>query len=212
MCQTAGFDVPTRHLNWDAAEDRESIIKEVFPAGSGYLILDEIHKYSRWRKVVKGLFGKRGDEPQLLVTGNARLDHYRHGGDPLQGPYHFYRLLPLTCAEIGCHSPATIKDLLIYGGFPEPFSLQSEIQSRRWGREYRSRIIRGDLSDLENGDPAQFIECKTSNKAASPSLRYLKIRFPSVPATQMILEPDLELMTKDGIRICAAHRLLNLSV
>jgi len=66
MCQVAGFDVHTRYLNWDAAEDREFIIRERFPAGAGYLILDEIHKYSRWRQVVKGLFDKRGDELQVF--------------------------------------------------------------------------------------------------------------------------------------------------
>jgi len=69
-----------------------------------------------------------------------------------------------------------------------------------------------DFVVVENGDPVQFIECKTSNKEASPSPRYLKIRFPSVAATQVVLEPDLDLMTKDGIRICAAHRFLNLLV
>lgn len=39
---------------------------------------------------------------------------------------------------------------MIYGGFPEVFRMQSERQTRRWSREYRSRVIQGDLSDLEN--------------------------------------------------------------
>ena len=47
LCHEAGFDTKTRYLNWDAAEDRENILIEQFPAGHGYLILDEIHKYSR---------------------------------------------------------------------------------------------------------------------------------------------------------------------
>ena len=55
LCHEAGFDTKMRYLNWDAAEDRENILLEQFPAGPGYLILDEIHKYSRWRQVVKGL-------------------------------------------------------------------------------------------------------------------------------------------------------------
>jgi len=38
---------------------------------------------------------------QIMVTGSARLDHYRHGGDSLQGRYHFHRLHPLSFAEIG---------------------------------------------------------------------------------------------------------------
>ena len=85
LCNEAGFDTKARYLNWDAAEDRENILIERFPAGPGYLILDKIHKYSRWRQVVKGLYDKRGDELQILVTGSARLDYYRRGGDSLQG-------------------------------------------------------------------------------------------------------------------------------
>ena len=122
------------------------------------LILDEIHKYSRWRQVVKGLFDKRGDELQILVTGSARLDHYRRGGDSLQGRYHFFRLWPLTFAELGAASASTVKDLLAYGGFPEPFLLQSEKETKRWSREYRSRVVTGDLVDLENVQDVGIIE------------------------------------------------------
>ena len=63
-----------RYLSWDVLEDRENIMNERFPSGNGYLALDEIHKYSRWRQVVKGLFDKRGDELKILVTGSARLE------------------------------------------------------------------------------------------------------------------------------------------
>ena len=158
LCQEAGCDLKTRYLNWDANRDRENIIREHFPTGEGFVILDEIHKYSRWRQVIKGLFDKRGDELLILVTGSARLDYYRRGGDSLQGRYHFYRLLPLTLAELGSSSPSTVMDLLTYGGFPEPFLLQSEKQCKRWSREYRSRVIRDDLSDLENVRDLGLIE------------------------------------------------------
>ena len=66
LCEQAGFDAKKRYLTWDDAGDRENMMRERFPAGSGFLILDEIHKYSRWRQVVKGLFDKRGDELQIL--------------------------------------------------------------------------------------------------------------------------------------------------
>jgi len=158
LCGQAGSDLRTHYLNWDSAEDRENVIKENFPTQPGFLILDEIHKYSRWRQVVKGLFDKRGSELQILVTGSARLDLYRRGGDSLQGRYHFYRLFPLTCAELKSHTSDTVEDLLTYGGFPEPFLLHSQAQSLRWSREYRSRVIRGDLSELENVQDLGIIE------------------------------------------------------
>lgn len=158
LCRKAGCRVEDRYLNWDAGEDREQILLEHFPSGPGLLILDEIHKYSRWRQVVKGLFDKRGHEVPVLVTGSARLDHFRRGGDSLQGRYHFYRLMPLSLTETGAPQSATIEDLLTYGGFPEPFLLQSEKETRRWSRDYRTRVITGDLADLEAVQDVGLVE------------------------------------------------------
>jgi predicted AAA+ superfamily ATPase len=150
LCEKAGCEAEERYLNWDAARDREQIIREHFPTAPGLLILDEIHKFRRWRQVVKGLYDKRGHDISVLVTGSARLDHFRRGGDSLQGRYHFYRLMPLSLAELGVPSPSTVDALMAYGGFPEPFSLQSETETRRWSRDYRTRVVTGDLMDLEN--------------------------------------------------------------
>ena len=142
-------DIETGYLNWDSAEDREKIIGECFPAGDGMLVLDEIHKYSRWRQTVKGLYDKRGDHLQIMVTGSARLDHYHHGGDSLQGRYHFHRLHPLSFAEIGGTSLSDLENLLTFSGFPKPFFLASERETKRWSREYRTRLVVEDLQDLE---------------------------------------------------------------
>jgi uncharacterized protein len=150
LCEASGCLIKDRYLNWDAAEDREQIILERFPTGQGMLVLDEIHKYARWRQVVKGIFDKRGRELEILVTGSARLDHFRRGGDSLQGRYHFLRLMPLSLAELNAPTSSTVDALLAYGGFPEPFSLQSELETRRWSRDYRTRVVAGDLADLEN--------------------------------------------------------------
>jgi len=145
----SGADEASRYLNWDAATDRDLILEERFPAGAGLMVLDEVHKYSRWRQVVKGLYDKRGAELQILVTGSARLDHYRHGGDSLQGRYHFHRLHALTLAEVGGRTAGDLQNLLVYGGFPEPFTMASERATRRWSREYRTRLVVEDLQDLE---------------------------------------------------------------
>jgi uncharacterized protein len=158
LCKQWGFDVEKRYLNWDSARDREKFMQERFPAEPGALVLDEVHKYSRWRQVVKGLFDTRGHELRIIVTGSARLDYYRRGGDSLQGRYHFYRLFPLSFSELGVSALSAVHDLLNYGGFPEPFLLQSEKETRRWSREYRSRIIQGDLKDLEKVLDVNIIE------------------------------------------------------
>ncbi|NOZ62821.1 MAG: ATP-binding protein [Calditrichaeota bacterium] len=146
------------YLNWDSAHDREKIIREQFPAGKGLLVLDEIHKYSRWRQVVKGLFDKRKHELQIIVTGSGRLDYYRHGGDSLQGRYHFYRLYPFSFAEVRYERKNALFELLKFGGFPEQFISASERATRRWSREYRSRIIYDELDSLENVKDVALIE------------------------------------------------------
>ncbi len=146
------------YLTWDAAEDREKIIRERFPAGKGLLVLDEIHKYSRWRQVVKGLFDKRGHELKILVTGSGRLDYYRYGGDSLHGRYHLYRLHPFSFKEIQHVSSTPIDDLLNYSGFPEPFLTRDERECRRWSREYRTRLIYEDLNSLENVRDVALLE------------------------------------------------------
>jgi len=76
----------------------------------------------------------------------------------------------------------------------------------RYFRDVDRREV--DFVVLEEGKPVDFIECKISGKKTSVSLRYLKARFPSVRATQVCLKGDADVITKEGIRICAAHLFL----
>ena len=135
------------YLNWDIAEHREQILQSQLPA-TNMLVLDEIHKYRSWRNYLKGLYDS-GNWQQLLITGSARLEYYRHGGDSLQGRYHLLRLFPLSCAELDIETASDLADLLQFGGFPEPFFSSSKIEAKRWSREYRQRLLEGDLQSLE---------------------------------------------------------------
>ena len=136
------------YLNWDVAEHRERILRRELPPGDLW-IFGEIHKYRSWRGYLKGLYDGRREAQQILVTGSARLDLYRFGGDSLQGRYHLLRLHPLSVAELGLGSNTQLRDLLNLGGFPEPWYGGSEKEARRWSREYRSRLVREDVVDLE---------------------------------------------------------------
>ncbi len=140
---TAGY------LNWDVPEHRERILKRELPA-CPFWVFDEIHKYRSWRNYVKGLYDSKSKEQKILVTGSARLDYYRRGGDSLQGRYHYFRLHPFSVAELKIQTPKEFMDLLMLGGFPEPFLGGSEVEARRWSREYRTRLIHEDLVSLEN--------------------------------------------------------------
>jgi predicted AAA+ superfamily ATPase len=150
------------YLTWDSYEDRREIIQERFPAGSGVIILDEIHKFTRWRQVVKGLYDKRKKDSKIIVTGSGRLDYYRHGGDSLQGRYNFYRLHPFSYQEIKNFGDEALKRLLLRGGFPEPFISNSDREANRWRLQYNSRLIYEDLNSLENVKDVALIELLAS--------------------------------------------------
>lgn len=70
------------------------------PAESGLLIFDEVHKYKKWKNLIKGIYDTYKDKFQLLVTGSARLNIYRRSGDSLQGRYHYSTLHPFSLAEV----------------------------------------------------------------------------------------------------------------
>lgn len=139
------------YLNWDVAAHRALILKEQLPATDAWFF-DEIHKYRFWRGYLKGLFDLHGNSKRILVTGSARLDYYRFGGDSLQGRYHYLRLHPFSVAELGITTQDDFEQLLRLGGFPEPFFSGSERQARRWARDYRDRLMREDVTSLERID------------------------------------------------------------
>lgn len=138
----------TGYLNWDIPLDREAILKRELPESSLW-VFDELHKYRKWRNYLKGLYDQYREEKKILVTGSARLDLYRHGGDSLQGRYHYLRLHPLSAAELRVNSSDELESLLALGGFPEPFFGGSKKEAKRWTREYRARLIQEEVASLE---------------------------------------------------------------
>jgi uncharacterized protein len=155
------------YLSWDNREDRREIRAARWPAGEALVVLDELHKWRGWKGWLKGEFDKHRDHLRFLVTGSARMDVYRRGGDSLQGRYHHYRLHPFSCGEArtleappeivpGRELPIAasgeekiLAALLQFGGFPEPFLAQSVRTHRRWQEERMDRFFREDVRDLE---------------------------------------------------------------
>lgn len=145
-----GDESSPAYLNWDVLADRDEILSARLPPGQPLIIFDEVHKYASWRGLVKGLYDKNRSSVSFLVTGSARLDYYRKGGDALQGRYHYYRLHPFTVMEGGRPPSASlVAHLLRFGGFPEPFLRGEERFHRRWARERSARVVHEDLRDLE---------------------------------------------------------------
>jgi predicted AAA+ superfamily ATPase len=139
------------YLSWDDASHRRLLLAGGLPAEQPLIVLDEIHKYRRWRNLVKGFYDRHKSHKQFLITGSARLDHYRRGGDSLQGRYHYYRLHPFSLHELNRKASASdLAAMLQFGGFPEPFLRQNTRHWKRWQRERKSRVIQDDLINLEH--------------------------------------------------------------
>ena len=158
------YDRPADALKFGSGPDRvaEDIGLDI-PAriGDG-VIFDEIHKFSGWKRFLKGFFDVYGKGLRVAVTGSARLNVYKRGGDSLMGRYFSYRVHPLSVGEVAggavdverpYRKPSQIgrKDveaLLRFGGFPEPFLSGSERFYNRWRNARRDLVFHEDLRDL----------------------------------------------------------------
>lgn len=140
------------YCNWDLSEHRHMLLKKQWSDDDKLIVFDEIHKYKSWKNWLKGVFDTQREKHQMLVTGSARLDVYKRGGDSLLGRYHYWRLHPFTLSEIPDKlTPQEAFDrLMSVGGFPEPFLDGDENEARRWRRERFDRVLRDDIRDLES--------------------------------------------------------------
>ncbi|MCC6763513.1 MAG: ATP-binding protein [Deltaproteobacteria bacterium] len=147
------------YLSWDDPRDAARLRRLELPAAEPLLVLDEIHKYARWRNLVKGLYDKERSRRHVVVTGSARLDYYRKGGDSLANRYRYFRLHPFSLGELN-RTPARsdVETLLRFGGFPEPLLRQDEREHRIWQRDRVSRVVRQDLRDLEHVREISLVE------------------------------------------------------
>jgi len=160
----ASFFKGSAYFNWDNRQDRKNIIDTQYPGNCELIIFDEIHKYMKWKNHIKGEYDKYKDKYKFLITGSARLNIYRKGGDSLQGRYHYYRLHPVSLAELlnkkntfklfepleiageNCYSD--FETLFHFGGFPEILLKQDSRSLRRWHNEKIERLFREDVRDL----------------------------------------------------------------
>ncbi len=90
------------YLDWDIPADRKIVRDIGWPKDQGVVVLDELHKYPKWKGLLKGVIDEFQNDPPLLVTGSVRLETFRKGGDALTGRTYLYRLHPIDPLE-ACH-------------------------------------------------------------------------------------------------------------
>jgi uncharacterized protein len=170
------------YFNWDVESSRRAILKDpenfwraAVPSDGGKIprvALDEIHKYPRWKRFLKGLYDAEAGQARFLVTGSGRLDIYQRGGDSLFGRYALYRLHPFTVGELLAPERATVptpddfwgealgsetdpsgtrealERIETFTGFPEPLFAGRRERLMRWRLARRRLVILEDLRDL----------------------------------------------------------------
>ena len=161
-------------FNWDDLDDRELILAgprnlverlglDRLSGTVPVVLFDELHKFPRWKQFLKGFFDTYADRVRIAVTGSARLDVYRRGGDSLMGRYFPYRMHPFSVAETITQElpdpkritraprPADAGDfdaLWRHGGYPEPFLKRDARFSRRWQSLRFGQLVKEDVRDL----------------------------------------------------------------
>lgn len=147
------------YFSWDDPRSAARIRKLELPPDEPLVVLDEIHKFARWRNLVKGIYDVERSRRGIVVTGSARLDYYRKGGDSLANRYRYFRLHPFSACELNpAPTSGDVDALLRFGGFPEPLFLQDEREHRIWQRDRISRVVRDDLRDLEHVREISLVE------------------------------------------------------
>jgi predicted AAA+ superfamily ATPase len=150
------------YLNADANEDVLIIKDKAWDRQKALIIFDELHKIDNWKKFLKGVYDKEGSDPQLLVTGSAKLDTYKKVGDSLAGRYFQYRLYPLDLNELKIYgnldSNEAFERLMKCSGFPEPYLSGTEEYYKRWQNTHNDIILRQDLIDYQSVRDIKSIE------------------------------------------------------
>lgn len=164
------------YFNWDIPSNKKLLIENpaffedvnLKDSSAPIVILDEIHKYHRWKNYLKGVYDEFGGRYRFLVLGSGRLNVFQKGGDSLAGRYFLFSLWPFTLAELGgrrrrfkdfVKNPLAPVDedrrietlwrkLSVLSGFPEPFLSGREAHYRRWSAAYHQQLVREDIRNM----------------------------------------------------------------
>jgi len=163
---------PQAYFNWDVESHRKRVLREpenfwrdaVARVKKPRIALDEIHKYPRWKRFLKGLYDAVSGETEILVTGSGRLDVYQR----------FENLVALHLLK----ARDSWNDLG-YGDFDLHYVRDKE------KREVDFLITRGRR-------PHFLIETKLADPAPSPALRYFHERLRPRASVQLVRQaaPD----------------------
>ncbi len=193
------------YYSWDDRETKQSYFKnnrfyreflmEIGKSKRPWICFDEIHKYPKWKDVLKSFYDADGDIINFIVTGSARLDMFSKSGDSMAGRYFLFKLYPLVLNEISkINKPAfdniestegfiekrlastkyeqeIMEKLLKFSGFPDPFISGRDIFQKKWKNSYIDKLINDDLKSIAQIKEAENVSrllFLLPNKVGSP--------------------------------------------
>lgn len=170
-----------KYYNWDDVEFKRNWIKDpkkLVPQKVGVkqiIVFDELHKAPRWKPNLKGVYDLCHPFANFLVTGSARLDVFRRGGESLFGRYFLLRMHPFTLGEFHGQTPnpdlvlkalnqklvsdpSRFERLFKFGGFPDPYLKADPTLWNLWRQSRLERLIKEDLLDLSRSHELALLE------------------------------------------------------
>ena len=167
------------YYNWDDRETKQKYLKDcrfyhefllnVDRLTKPWICFDEIHKYPKWKDILKSFYDMDGEKAWFIVTGSARLDMFRKSGDSLAGRYFLFILYPFVLNEISKINNPSMDDfasevnfiekrlastkyeqesmerLLKFSGFPDPFISGKDVFHKKWKNSYIDKLINEDI-------------------------------------------------------------------
>lgn len=151
------------YLNYDADADRKIIYESSWDKKVKLIIFDELHKKTKWKQWLKGIFDKNDFKNNFIVTGSARLDTFKKVGDSMAGRYLQYRVHPFDVREIcqidkKSNPDEVMEQILNFSGFPEPYIANNKRFYNLWKKTHLDIILKQDLIYLENLKELKSIE------------------------------------------------------
>jgi len=171
----------SNYFNWDDSTfkkkwslDPNQIIDTVLIQKKPVIALDEIHKNTKWKNQVKGIYDRYGEILKIIVTGSAQLNTYRKGSDSLLGRFFHFHIMPFSFGELTRSKPLTFEQLIkkIYSpkweltqtpntksiinrlftlsGFPDPYLKNKSNYHLAWQKNRVELLIRQDLREISH--------------------------------------------------------------
>ena len=102
-------------IQWD-----EAIINKV-----NLLVIDEIQKVENWSETIKELWDNQRSDFKLVLLGSSSLEIHKGLSESLAGRYRLHNFFHWTYLETQKLSPMSLKEFLLYGGYPGSYQLLS---------------------------------------------------------------------------------------